>query len=268
MEPMNKFLASNRQSVKDYIDGVCSIPSERQTFVLPASYSTPITILARLPPTSREGFPSLPYLIDHARNFSALVKLWLDATAHRPASEVLEGDLLEFHRLCVGLQRRADQCLIRLDREGPIDKQSLQWDEIVEGLEKSGIRGYEDDDLDQGYDYEQGGDLVHDDDIMGFTPEFRSPQWAGTTPKSGTGQQAVPSSASSVVSKERKEKQGFWDFSKDGKDSKLQKPYDLTDPSQSSPPSRGPSRNGKQRFLPGFRRKGKDDAINYTEKES
>ena len=64
MEPMNRFLGSHRSAVKDYIDAICSIPSERNTIALAASYSTPITILARLPPTSREGFPSLPYLID------------------------------------------------------------------------------------------------------------------------------------------------------------------------------------------------------------
>ena len=267
MEPMNKFLNGNRQSVKDYIDGVCSIPSERQTFVLPASYSTPITILARLPPISREGFPSLPYLIDHARNFSALVKLWLDATAHRPASEVLEGDLLQFHQLCVSLQRRAEKCLMQLDHERPVDERSLQWNEIVEGLVKSGLRVYEDD-HDQRYECEQTQEIAHDEDDITLTPEFRSPQWAGNTPSSGKGQPTGPSSAGSDVSKDRKERQSFWDFGKDSKDGKLQKPYDLTDPSQLSPPNRGPSRNGKQRFLPGFRRKGKDEHTDHTVKEN
>ena len=265
MEPMNKFLTSNRQSVKDYIDDVCSIPIERQTFVLPASYSTPITILARLPPTSREGFPSLPYLIDHARNFSALVKLWLDATAHRPASEVLEGDLLEFHQLCLSLQRRADQCLVQLDHERPVDERSLQWNEIVEGLAKSRIRDYEED-QDHENDDEQAQDLTNDEDVMDSMPEFRSPQWGGNAPSSGTEHQKISSPPSGEVGKERKEKQGFWDFGKDSKDNKLQKPHDFADPSQSSPPGRGSSRNGKQRFLPGFRRKGKDEPMNSTPK--
>ena len=261
---MNKFLTSNRQAVKDYIDGVCSIPSERQTFVLPASYSTPITILARLPPASREGFPSLPYLIDHARNFSALIKLWLDATAHRPASEVLDGDLLGFHQLCVSLQHRADQCLIQFDSERMVDDHTSQWGEIVNDLAKSGIREYEDD-HDQGHGYEQGQYSTPDEDMVSQTPEFRSPQWVDNAPNSGIGgYRTIAGPAGSEISKERKERQSFWDF---GKESKLQKPYDLADPSQCSPPSRGPSRNGKQRFLPGFRRKGKDESTNSNEKE-
>ena len=134
MEPMNRFLSSHRQEVKDYIDEICSIPSERNTFALPASYSTPITILARLPSTSREGFPSLPYLIDHARNFAALVKLWLEATTHLMSSQVLDGDLLLFNQICIDLQRRADECLQKAEADQIVDHLSLQWEDIVETL--------------------------------------------------------------------------------------------------------------------------------------
>jgi hypothetical protein len=116
MDPMNRFLAGHRQSVKDFIDAICAIPAERSGNVsLPASYSTPITVLGRLAPIAREGFPSLPYLVDHARNFAALVRLWTDANLTASESHAFEGELLQFHNVCAVLQRRADVCAERLE---------------------------------------------------------------------------------------------------------------------------------------------------------
>lgn len=115
MEPMNRFLTSRRQSLKDFIDEICAIPAERSNVVLPASYSTPITMLGRLSPLAREGFPSLPYLVDHARNFASLVRLWVDNHPGRVGESRYEGDLLQFHKHCVALQQRANQCMARID---------------------------------------------------------------------------------------------------------------------------------------------------------
>ncbi|GAB1316220.1 GTPase activating factor [Madurella fahalii] len=116
MEPMNRFLSAQRQPFKDFLDAVCAIPVERTKVALPASYSTPITILGRLSPLAREGFPSLPYLVDHARNFAALVKLWADAhPASAGTSQVYDGDLLKFHNLCITLHKRATECFARIE---------------------------------------------------------------------------------------------------------------------------------------------------------
>ncbi|KUJ15775.1 RasGAP protein-like protein, partial [Mollisia scopiformis] len=237
MEPMNRFLNSHRQSVKDFIDAICDIPAERNTFALPASYSTPITILARLPPTSREGFPSLPYLIDHARNFAALVRLWLDATNSYMPPQGLEGDLLEFNELCIALQRRTDDCLLKAEAgERGADQLSLQWEDIVETLDHSHLT-----------------DSPTDPDSSTLEPEIHSPPW---TEHSGRG---TGSAGSGEKEREKKERQSFWE-STFGKESKYQRPYaggDSFDESQASPPSRGQSRNGKpsRSFLSGLRRK-------------
>lgn len=115
MEPMNRFLSSRRQALKDFIDDVCAIPAERSNHVLPASYSTPITILGRLSPLAREGFPSLPYLIDHARNFASLVRLWSDHNTSNTSEARFEGELLRFHKNCLALQGRAKLCMDRMD---------------------------------------------------------------------------------------------------------------------------------------------------------
>ncbi|KAI1491789.1 hypothetical protein F5X96DRAFT_668378 [Biscogniauxia mediterranea] len=139
MEPMNKFLSIHRQSFKDYIDQMCSIPTERGVFTLPASYSTPITILGRLSPVSREGFPSLPYLIDHQRNYAALVKLWLEAYhASSAEPQTFEGELAEFHVLCVGLQERSDECLQKIEVHR-IENESVISDDLAESLEKASL---------------------------------------------------------------------------------------------------------------------------------
>lgn len=118
MEPMTEFLQKQRQPFKDFADAVCAIPAESTSTStsVPAPYSTPLTILGRLSPLAREGFPSLPYLVDHARNFAALAKLW--AKVHPESdwnSSNCEGDLLHFHRLCTTLHQRAMHCFSQME---------------------------------------------------------------------------------------------------------------------------------------------------------
>lgn len=115
MEPMNRFLSSRRGGLKQFIEDVCSIPAERTSHVLPASYSTPILILSRLSPLAREGFPSLPYLVDHARNFASLIRLWADHNVSNTTEARYEGDTLKFHKHSLALQDRANLYMDRMD---------------------------------------------------------------------------------------------------------------------------------------------------------
>ncbi|KAL5394232.1 hypothetical protein PMIN02_005161 [Paraphaeosphaeria minitans] len=140
MEPMNAFLTTHHQEFKSYLDNICSISSMvSPSPPIPPSYSTPLAILQRLPPTSREGFPSLPYLVDHARNFAALVDLWLENTKiTAPSIETTDGDLLKFHQICVALKERTSDCLNRAERaERPSSSLSVKWEELVEQLQGS-----------------------------------------------------------------------------------------------------------------------------------
>ncbi|TAQ89385.1 hypothetical protein B7494_g2262 [Chlorociboria aeruginascens] len=220
MEPMNRFLYNHKQSIKKYLDDVCSIPVEHNTSTLPASYSTPITILTRLPPTSREGFPSLPYLIDQARNFAALVRLWLDATSHlQETDDELDG----FNQQCIDLQHRTDECLGKAEGgDRPVDHVSLQLIDKVGNLESSTIQDE-------------------------FNIGIQSPPLEYTT---------APRSAGSGST--RKERQGLWDTTF-GHDFTNQKPHGPENGAlPASPPSRGQSRTEKRGFLNTLRRKGKD----------
>lgn len=177
MEPMNVFLSQHRESFKTFIDDICYVPSPltnaKHTGSTASSptympgvvsaeahlaYTTPITIMQRLPPTSREGFPSLPYLIDHARAYADLVTLWLEATnpssaAHaetattmtnKRLSDVMqaintsEGDLQAFHRICTDLSRRTDECLNRAERaERPTSEIEFHWDSLIGQLDRA-----------------------------------------------------------------------------------------------------------------------------------
>ncbi|KAK4503940.1 hypothetical protein PRZ48_004855 [Zasmidium cellare] len=179
MEPMNAFLVQHRESFKSFIDDVCYVPapiSTSTTFgpnsptsptygpgVVTAeqhlSYTTPMTIMQRLPPSSREGFPSLPYLIDQARSFADLIHLWLEATSalsnkddsaalpgktHHDviaAIEQSEGDLKEFHQLCEELNSRTQECLNRAERaERPDSPHSFQWEDVINQLQKGDVK--------------------------------------------------------------------------------------------------------------------------------
>ncbi|XEV00845.1 hypothetical protein FSHL1_006132 [Fusarium sambucinum] len=141
MEPMNRFLNLQRQSVRDFIDQVCSIPADRETnnFV-PAGYSTPVTILGRLSPTSKEGFPSLPYLIDNTRNMASLVKLWVDARPVEDKREQVDPELLTFNDICFALQERADACLAKVESERASETATnATTEDVAESLEQASL---------------------------------------------------------------------------------------------------------------------------------
>lgn len=151
MEPMNAFLTQHRDSFKTFIDDVCTLPVSNpaipatQLHEKPPSYSTPIAIRNRLPLTSREGFPSLPYLIDQAREFAGLVELWLQGTRSQDGHESIadaigneDGDLLAFHTLCTKLNARTQDCLSRAERaERPNSTLSFRWEELIDQLHHS-----------------------------------------------------------------------------------------------------------------------------------
>ncbi|KAJ4326515.1 GTPase activating factor [Fusarium piperis] len=140
MEPMNRFLNVQRQAVRDFIDQVCSIPADRNAVIVPAGYSTPVTILKRLSPTSKEGFPSLPYLIDDTRNLAGLVKLWVDANPIEDKKDEVDNELLAFNDVCFALQERADACLAKVETERAHESASYAaTDDMTESLEQASL---------------------------------------------------------------------------------------------------------------------------------
>jgi hypothetical protein len=141
MEPMNKFLVSHRSEFREFVDSICAIPADRPAPIVTPSYATPIQILGRLPAPSREGFPSLPFLIDHARSFANLIRIWLEvAPARLSTLEEVDPAIQKFHELAVRLQQRTKECLSRAEQaERPNGNLEIKWEELVDNLERSTI---------------------------------------------------------------------------------------------------------------------------------
>ncbi|KAL8673619.1 MAG: hypothetical protein Q9168_001974 [Polycauliona sp. 1 TL-2023] len=135
MEPMNGFLNTHRQELKTFVDTICAISPGHGTSPIPPSYATPITILGRLPGTSREGFPSLPYLIDQAKECSALVDLWLDRSHDADDYENMSDELQSFNDMCEFLKDKAKHCVSRAEQaERPSGLLEPKWEELVEQM--------------------------------------------------------------------------------------------------------------------------------------
>lgn len=143
MEPMNQFLNSHRQEFKEFVDAVCAISPDRSTSAIPPSYATPITILGRLPGTSREGFPSLPYLIDQARECAGLVNLWLDIRDDIETCNPMSEELKRFDALCEQSRQKTKDCLNLAEQaERPSGSMEPKWEELVEQMARTTkIRG-------------------------------------------------------------------------------------------------------------------------------
>ncbi|KAL8775089.1 MAG: hypothetical protein Q9209_000568 [Squamulea sp. 1 TL-2023] len=135
MEPMNGFLNTHRQEFKTFVDTICGISPVNATSPIPPSYATPITILGRLPGTSREGFPSLPYLIDQAKECAALVDLWLDRPQDLDDPMYMSEELQSFDEMCKTLKEQAKHCVNRAEqaerRSGLLEP---KWEELVEQM--------------------------------------------------------------------------------------------------------------------------------------
>ncbi|KAI4150188.1 MAG: hypothetical protein LQ341_001153 [Variospora aurantia] len=135
MEPMNGFLNTHRQGFKTFVDTICSISPDNANSAIPPSYATPITILGRLPGTSREGFPSLPYLIDQAKECAALVDLWLDRPHHGDGPLLMTEELQTFNDTCESSREKTQHCLSRAEQaERPSGVLERKWEELVEQM--------------------------------------------------------------------------------------------------------------------------------------
>ena len=137
MAQMNEFLHAHRPEFKEFVDEICSISPETRTSAIPPSYTTPITILKRLPDTSKEGFPSLPYLIDQAREFAALIDVWLDARREIDSNNPMSQELKRFDDLCEDAREKSRQCLLGAEQaERPSGSLEPKWEELVQQMER------------------------------------------------------------------------------------------------------------------------------------
>ncbi|KAK6530362.1 hypothetical protein TWF694_003718 [Orbilia ellipsospora] len=142
--PMNEFLDEHNGEFKKFIDAISAAPPEVNNFQVPPSYATPITIQARLGQASKEGFPSLPFLIDQPRAIGRLVQMWLkfhEQQEGKPNAKPLTPGVQEFHEICLGLKERMTICVERAENaerpERPSSSLSNRWEVVAECLTSS-----------------------------------------------------------------------------------------------------------------------------------
>ncbi|RPB24447.1 hypothetical protein L211DRAFT_164418 [Terfezia boudieri ATCC MYA-4762] len=136
MEPMNEFLDEHTNEFRDFIDSVVDVPARYTPPAVPPAYATPTTILTRLSQSSREGFPSLPYLIDQPRAFASLVMMWdkwYPIYRRKYPDTRLDGDLARFHSTCLNIRDRMKECVEKAENaERPSSSLSMRWEEVAE----------------------------------------------------------------------------------------------------------------------------------------
>lgn len=131
MEPMNKFLGAATADFKTFIEEFCSWDTEQGPHHEP-QYQAALQIKQRLPRLSREGLPSLPFLLDAPTSLATLVDIW---TKHAPPSVVnddVDDCIGNFHRLCFDLKQKAVDCMANAETaQEPNSKLERQWQKML-----------------------------------------------------------------------------------------------------------------------------------------
>ncbi|KIX00706.1 uncharacterized protein Z518_09771 [Rhinocladiella mackenziei CBS 650.93] len=139
MARMNSFLAASTHEFKGFIDEICAVSaSQTASASLEPQFAAANQIRNRLPPLSREGLPSLPFLLDHAKLLAQLVDLWV---AHAPEniSEATDDEVIHaFHSLCVNLGRKSRECFKAAEQaERPDENSESTWERLLTDQQKN-----------------------------------------------------------------------------------------------------------------------------------
>ena len=93
---------------------MCTPPTDSMDVPLQPALATPLMILSRLPPTSREGIPNLPFLLDKPKECVNLIHLWLRLVVQSRHGQShtaidfgkLSPPMRHFHEICVRLEAK------------------------------------------------------------------------------------------------------------------------------------------------------------------
>ena len=138
MEPMNKFLAVSAPEFKTFVEDICAISSSQlSSATLEPQYAAPTQIKGRLPAASREGLPSLPYLLDYTKLLADVVDLWATNVPRTLPESDAESPLAVFNSLCIALKARTKERLSSAElAEKPDGKLESKWQQILSEQQK------------------------------------------------------------------------------------------------------------------------------------
>ncbi|KAK5952931.1 GTPase activating factor [Knufia fluminis] len=137
MEPMNKFLNAATPEFKAFIEGICSWNASQGLHHEP-QYQAAMQVKLRLPPLSREGLPSLPFLLDYPKSLATLVDIWVAKAPADFAEASAEECVHAFHKLCLRLKQRAMECMADAETaQEPNKTHERQWQKMLNEHPKS-----------------------------------------------------------------------------------------------------------------------------------
>ena len=139
MEPMNKFLTNATPEFRDYVDEICSISASQMSMAsIEPQYGAPNQIKGRLPPTSREGLPSLPFLLDPTKLLADLVGLWVTHAPKNVSETGAEQAVQTFDIICRDLHQRSQDCLSLAEQaEKPDARMESKWHQALREQQKT-----------------------------------------------------------------------------------------------------------------------------------
>ena len=140
---MNKFLAASTNQFRAFVDEVCGVSSSQIASArLEPQYGAPNQIRGRLPALSREGLPSLPFLLDHAKLLAQVVDLWVTHAPEKISDATDDEAVQAFHAVCVKLSRKSKECLKAAEQaERPDERSEHTWQRIVTDQQKAASPG-------------------------------------------------------------------------------------------------------------------------------
>ncbi|KIW11015.1 hypothetical protein PV08_10314 [Exophiala spinifera] len=138
MEPMNKFLVASAAECRNFIDDICAVnASQMASVTLEPQFAAPKQIRSRLPPLSREGLPSLPYLLDYPKLLAQLADLWVSHIPENINEASADDPIRVFHALCLELSAKSKECLKAAEQaERPSERSQPSWERLVYDQQK------------------------------------------------------------------------------------------------------------------------------------
>lgn len=131
MEPMNRFLSAATPEFKRFIDEICSWDPAQNVHHEP-QYQAAVQVKPRLSPLSREGLPTLPFLLDAPKSMATLIDLWVDNAPSNIIDTGIDECVQNFHKTCLKVRQRTQDCMTMAEgAQEPNTELEGQWQRML-----------------------------------------------------------------------------------------------------------------------------------------
>lgn len=128
---MNRFLSAATPEFKRFIDEICSWDPTQNVHHEP-QYQAAVQVKPRLSPLSREGLPTLPFLLDAPKSMATLIDLWVDNAPSNIVDTGIDECVQNFHKTCLRIKQRTQECMGRAESaQEPNTELESQWQRML-----------------------------------------------------------------------------------------------------------------------------------------